>query len=119
MIKYAKIINEETKICQVGIGTNTSFYESIGMVEMDVEKSYDGAWYITGYAPQQTIDEQNESIKQQRQAMFEKESDVIKNDMDEAFVKYGATSEEYLTLAAQWLAKKDEIRNDLEYITEE
>ena len=53
MRKYAKIINEETKECQVGIGTNTTYYKSIGMCEMDVEQAYNGCWYIEGHAPEQ------------------------------------------------------------------
>ena len=52
MIKYAKITNEKTKEVSVGLGTNTKFYKSIGMTEMDVEQSYDGGWYVAGYAPQ-------------------------------------------------------------------
>jgi len=51
MIKYAKIINEQTKQCEVGLGTNAEFYKSIGMTEMDVEQAYNGCWYVTGYAP--------------------------------------------------------------------
>lgn len=51
MIKYAKVINEETKQCDVGLGTNTQYYISIGMVEQDVEQAYNGAWYLKGYAP--------------------------------------------------------------------
>lgn len=51
MIKYAKIVNEETKECQVGTGTNVKFYQSIGMTKMDVEQAYNGQWYIAGYAP--------------------------------------------------------------------
>ena len=39
MKKYAKIINEETKACEVGLGTNSAFYQSIGMTEMEVEAS--------------------------------------------------------------------------------
>jgi hypothetical protein len=49
--KYAKVINEETKECQVGIGTNTTYYKKLGMVEMEVEKAYNGLWYLLGYAP--------------------------------------------------------------------
>ena len=63
MIKYAKIINQETKQCEVGIGTNTAFYESVGMTQMDVEQAYTGDWYVSGYAPQEpapTHDEQSE-----------------------------------------------------------
>lgn len=52
MIKYAKLENEETKVVSVGLGTNTEFYESIGMTEMEVEQGYDGQWYLQGYAPQ-------------------------------------------------------------------
>ena len=51
MLKFAKVIDEQTKTCEVGIGTNSKFYKSIGMTEMDVEKGYDGNWYLEGYAP--------------------------------------------------------------------
>ena len=61
MKKYAKVVNEETKLCEVGVGTNTSFYASIGMTEMEVEQAYNGSWYVKGYAPvkpEPTIEEQ-------------------------------------------------------------
>ena len=64
---YAKIINQETKQCEVGVGTNTSFYASIGMTEMEVEQAYNGAWYVKGYAPSKpepTIKEQVSSLEQ-------------------------------------------------------
>ena len=51
MIRYAKVVNEETKECNVGEGTNSKFYQSLGMVEMEVEQAYNGAWYVKGYAP--------------------------------------------------------------------
>lgn len=51
MFKYAKIINEETKQCDVGIGTNESFYKSLGMTLQEVEESYTGMWYLQGFAP--------------------------------------------------------------------
>lgn len=51
MRKYAKVISEETKACEVGIGTNSAFYQSIGMTEMEVEQDYAGNWYLAGYAP--------------------------------------------------------------------
>ena len=59
MIKYAQIINEQTKQCEVGMGTNAEFYRSIGMTEMEVEQAYDGAWYVKGYAPEKPIEQQN------------------------------------------------------------
>lgn len=61
MKKYAKVINEETKACDVGLGTNSAFYKSIGMTEMEVEQAYNGSWYLKGYAPakpEPTIEEQ-------------------------------------------------------------
>lgn len=57
MKKYAQIIDNETKLCNVGIGTNTDFYKSIGMELLDVEQAYNGQWYLEGYAPVQNIDE--------------------------------------------------------------
>ena len=51
MLKYAKVINEETKQCEVGTGTNSAFYQSIGMTELEVEQAYDGSWYLLGFAP--------------------------------------------------------------------
>ena len=51
MNTYAKIEDEEKKIVSVGTGTNEEFYMSIGMSKMDVEQSYDGVWYMSGYAP--------------------------------------------------------------------
>ncbi len=52
MKKYAVIINENTKQCDVGLGTDVEYYKSLGMIEMDVEISFAGEWFIAGYAPQ-------------------------------------------------------------------
>lgn len=57
MKKYAQLIDNKTKLCNVGIGTNTDFYKSIGMKLLDVEQAYDGNWYLKGYAPSQTLEE--------------------------------------------------------------
>lgn len=62
MLKYAKVIDDKTKLCEVGVGTNTEFYKSIGMTEMEVEQVYTGDWYVAGYAPQKP----EEVIKQER-----------------------------------------------------
>ena len=68
MKKYAKIINDETKQCEVGLGSDVNFYKKIGMIEMAVEQGYDGNWYLEGYAPskpQELIDEEEiASLKQ-------------------------------------------------------
>lgn len=54
MEAYAKVENTETKAVSVGTGTNTAFYESIGMELMEVEQGYDGQWYLKGYAPEKS-----------------------------------------------------------------
>ena len=65
MKKYAQIIDTETKLCNVGIGTNEEFYKSIGMELLDVEQAYNGQWYLEGYAPSkpQEIDLENTQTK--------------------------------------------------------
>lgn len=57
MKKYAKVIDEKTKLCAVGSGTNSAFYQSIGMIEMEVEQACDGCWYVLGYAPKKPLNE--------------------------------------------------------------
>lgn len=85
MLKYAKIINEKTKQCEVGLGNNSKFYKSIGMTELDVEQSYDGGWYLKGYAPQKP----QELIKQEKIAEYQKylaDTDYVVVKISEAMV---------------------------------
>lgn len=57
MYKYVKF-NEESGLCtEVGTGTNTDFYKSIGMEDLEVEKAYDGSYWLKGYAPTQPLSE--------------------------------------------------------------
>lgn len=60
MKKYAQLIDNKTKLCNVGVGSNTDFYKSIGMELLDVEQAYDGNWYLKGYAPSQPLEELKE-----------------------------------------------------------
>ena len=59
MKKYAKVINEETKLCMVGLGTNKDYYKSLGMTYQNVEQAWNGDWYLSGYAPEkeETLEE--------------------------------------------------------------
>ena len=57
MKKYAKVINEETKACEVGLGTNSEFYASLVMKKEEVEQYYTGDWYLAGYAPKKPLNE--------------------------------------------------------------
>ena len=88
MLKYAKIIDEKTKQCFVGLNdlndiycdeiaydedgnpyelkmTYKEYYESIGMSEMEVEQAVCGQWYLQGYAPEPTPPT-DEEIRQMR-----------------------------------------------------
>lgn len=49
MQKYAKIISEN----QVSVfeGTDTNWATSQGFAQTEVEKGYDGNWYLAGFAP--------------------------------------------------------------------
>lgn len=116
MLKYARIVNEDTKLCEVGTGTNTAFYQSIGMTEMEVEQGYDGCWYLKGYAPQETIEQQNEAIRATREQLYVQTSDKLKADYDEALARGSDNAEE---LKKAWLVSKDEIRENHPYIQEE
>ena len=68
---YAKIINNETRACIVGIGTNTEYYRSIGMIEMAVERGYDGTWYEKGHAPQRPLEEARTEKLAELEAAFD------------------------------------------------
>ena len=66
MKKFSKIENEETKVCSVGIGTDTEFYRSIGMSEMEVEQGWDGHWYLKGYAPEKPVEQKAADFRAER-----------------------------------------------------
>lgn len=61
MIKYAKIIDSDLGLCEVGTGTNTEFYQSIGMSQLDVEISdVDGNWYLASLCPHKSEEQKEE-----------------------------------------------------------
>ena len=64
MIKWAKISNPDTGICDVGLGTNSEFYASIGMTEMDVKQSdVDNCWYVADKCPMKSEIQKIEEAK--------------------------------------------------------
>lgn len=91
MIKFAKVINEETKECEVGLGTNTEFYKSLGMEEQDVEQSYLGAWYLKGYAPikpEPTVEERLIQLEEEYQMnRWQREAILAPNSPYSEFTK--------------------------------
>jgi hypothetical protein len=82
MIKYAKVVNEQTGLCEIGIGTNTEFYKKIGMSELDVTKSeIDGGWYLTEKLDTDKYRADVENLKKQS------ENETIKNQLTEIDLK--------------------------------
>ena len=76
MYKYVKF-NEESGLCtEVGEGTNTEFYKSVGMVRKDVEQSeVDNQWYLTSKCPHYTDEEiaEKEALEQEQAKQRENE----------------------------------------------
>lgn len=104
MIKYAKVVNEETKECNIGEGTNSKYYKSIGMVEMEVEQAYNGAWYVKGYAPVKP----EEEVKAARIAELKQ----LLADTDYKAIKYAEgliSEEEYAEMKAQRQLWREEL----------
>lgn len=65
MKQLAKIINEQTGLCDIALGDNTKFFLSQGFVELDVQKSdIDGNWYLTDKCPMKSDEEKANARKQ-------------------------------------------------------
>ena len=66
MLKYARIINEETGLCEVGLGTDAQYYVKQGLIELDVEQSdVDNNWYLIEKCPHLTPKEKERRRKEQ------------------------------------------------------
>ena len=79
---YCKYDNETKKCLEVGTGTNTEFYKSIGMVDMEVEQAYDGSYWLKGYAPNQNLDKLKASKLSELTAITLKfDNQLVNNEM--------------------------------------
>ena len=56
MRAYAKIVDDETKSVIVGFGNDIEYYKSIGFSEMEVERGWNGSYYLAGHAAQKPIE---------------------------------------------------------------
>ena len=101
MRKYAKVVNETTKECIVGLGTDISFYVSQGMTYQDVEQDYFGVWFLKGYAPKKPKEVVISELKQK----------LANTDYITAKIVEGsATKEDYADVIAQRQAWRAEIK---------
>ena len=118
-MSYIKIV-DETKKCDVFLNENPTAEQIAdlieqGFIEGDWEHGWDGFLYVKGYAPVEPVEHKNEAIRMQRQVRFAQEADPLKLDYDEAVARGEEQAEEK---KQTWLAKKDEIRAALPYISE-
>lgn len=109
---YSRIKDKNTKEYEV---INQEEAKGLGWEQNDLEFAYNGKFYLSGSVPQQSIEEQNDEIRQQRQSRYELESDPLRMDYDEALARGHENAEE---LKQEWLASKDKIREELPYIVE-
>ena len=65
MLKYCQILNNETGRVAIATGTNTAYYQSIGMVERDVEQSdVDYDWYLKEKCPHKSEEQKLQEAKE-------------------------------------------------------
>ena len=100
MKKYAKVENEQTKVCSVGLGTNAKFYESIGMTEMEVEQGYDGSWYVQGYAPMKPQELVVQEALEQAKAERAEEVEALTVEVEGMVFDADETSQARMSVAA-------------------
>lgn len=72
------IIDQKTKkAIQVGTGSNISFYKSIGMTDEEVEQAYNGNYYLKGYAPTKSTNEQQlEQLEQEQKNTLQRINEI-------------------------------------------
>lgn len=125
---YAKVINEQTKACEVGTGTNIAFYQSIGMAEMEVEQAYNGSWYLQGYAPEEPQEVKENEVRAIRNQYLEATDKYmiadfpLSDDEKDLYLKYRVYLRDY-TRVEGWFEKNpltfDEFCNSAKEADEE
>lgn len=113
--RYARIINEETKEVQVGVGCSDEYYVEIGMVEMDVEQAYNGQWYVAGYAPEEPEPTEYEKAQERITVLKAEIADVDYKQFK--YLRGELTAEEWEDVKAYIQARTAEI-NELELVVD-
>lgn len=107
MKKFAKVLDENTKLCLVGIGMATNIYLKLGFEEMDVELGADKNWYLSGFVPAPSPEDSAlKEINELKQKLAETDYCVIK------IAEGVAEPSEYSDVLAQrktWRARINEL----------
>ena len=77
MLKYCKIVNKEKGLIEIGLGTDTDFYKSIGFTLQEVEE-IDGVWYLKNKITQIDLEKKKQKLKQKLENQFYKEYPLYK-----------------------------------------
>lgn len=86
MLKYARLLNEVTGLCEVGLGTNVEFYKSIDMTELDVTQSnIDNEWYLTSMCPNKP---EEQILLEEKQKLLKICSDKAKEAVEGGYVVF-------------------------------
>ena len=90
--KYCQIVDKEKGIINIGLGTNTEFYKSIGMTEEEVEKcEWNNQYYLKGKCPP----EPEKTYQEKRRLEYPK----IENQLDMLYWdKVNGTNKWYETI---------------------
>ena len=99
MQKYAKVVNEETGACIVGLGDDVEYYESQGMTLMDVEQATDGGWYLAGKVPAPSVEYQAQQLYAKLKADLE-----LKSVSTSIPLEYDATALALAPVCRDWEA---------------
>lgn len=77
--QYAKIIDEQTKELQIGVGCDVAYYIQIGMEYLETELASNGKWYLKGYAPKEPEPEPKtkEQVQKIREDLYREKVDPI------------------------------------------
>lgn len=112
-IKYAKIINRETKEVQLGVGVNDEYYASIGMDPMDVEQAYNGKWYVKGYAPADPVT----PVQKKRNELIARLGKIdAKSARSMRAILAGTATQEDRDFLAQLEEEAEEVRKELQLL---
>jgi hypothetical protein len=118
MLKYARIINKDTKEVSVFLGTDIEWAISGGFSEQDVEQAYNGAWYLQGYAPEKPAPT-HEEISALREQAYISEIDTLHAQRQRKTILGTWTEEDEAEYIAQVKARSEDIANRYPYGEEE
>ena len=116
MLLYAQIVNEETKQVNVGTGTDSAYYESIGMTQMEVEKcEWNQAWYVAGYVPAEPEPTPEEKIEELKKKLEEVDS---KSSRSMRAILAGTATEDDRNFLAQLETQAEDLRQQIQDLQE-